>query len=308
MAKVKSWDKHVGPVLDTVNGFDVIKCAACGFTHIVPIPSPEDLERVYRHEYYSTEKPLYLERTREDLEWWNLVYSDRYDTFEELLPRGRRRILDIGSGPGIFLHHGKCRGWETLGIEPSAQAAAHSRELGIDIVQEFITEDTALKIGHFDVVHMSMVLEHIPDPIGLLRIARDLLKPDGVICVVVPNDYSFFQEALRNVCGLQPWWVAPPHHINYFDFDSLASLFHKINLNVVAKEATFPIDLFLLMGDNYVGNDEMGRVCHSKRKALESNLAAAGMTKVKRDLYRRLADTGIGREVCMYGRKLDKSE
>jgi len=303
MAEMREWQNHRGLVLGSVKGFDLIECEKCKFKHIVPIPTPVELEAVYRQEYYSAEKPLYLERVREDLEWWNLVYSERYDTFEDLLPPHRRRILDVGSGPGFFLLHGKQRGWQTLGIEPSAQAAAHSRELGLEIVEDFLTEQTAKQLGTFDVVHMSEVLEHIADPKEMLQIARSLLAPEGLVCVVVPNDYNPFQYTLRTVCGYEPWWVAPPHHINYFDFDSLSRLLTISGFKVVLREATFPIDVFLLMGDNYVGNDALGRQCHAKRKVLERNLSEAGMTDLKRRLYQAFASIGIGREVQIIAQK-----
>jgi len=303
MSDIKSWQNHKGDIVDSIGGFDVIDCLMCGFKHLVPIPSPEELKTIYQHEYYLQEKPLYMERSREDLDWWNLVYSERYDTFEELLPQSRRRILDVGSGPGFFLLHGKQRGWETLGIEPSTEAVAHSRELGLEVIHDFLTEETAQQLGSFDVVHMGDVLEHIPDPKGLLQIVGSLLAPGGLICVVVPNDYSPFQNALRAVCGYDPWWVAPPHHINYFDFDSLAQILSNNGFDVVLSEATFPIDIFLLMGDNYVGNDEIGRLCHGKRKALERNLSKAGMTELKRVLYQAFASIGIGREAQIFGQK-----
>jgi len=303
MAESREWQNHKGRMLDSVKGFDVIECETCGFKHIVPIPSQEELETVYRHEYYSLEKPLYLERVKEDIEWWNLVYSERFDTFEELLPPYRRRILDAGSGPGYFLLHGKQRGWQVLGIEPSAQAAAHSRELGIEIIEDFLTEETAKGLGTFDVVHMSEVLEHIPNPKSLLHTASNILAPGGLLCVVVPNDYNPFQYALRKACGYAPWFVAPPHHINYFDFKSLRYLLESCGFEVVFQEATFPIDIFLLMGDNYVGNDMLGRQCHAKRKILEQNLAKAGLTDLKRRLSQAFASMNIGREVQVIGRR-----
>lgn len=303
MSARKPWQNHDGLVLDTVNGFDVIECATCGFTHIIPIPSPADLESVYRQEYYAKEKPLYLERMREDLDWWNLVYGERYDTFEKELGPDRRRILDVGSGPGFFLKHGRDRGWKTLGVEPSAQAVAHSRGLGLDIIEDFLTPALAPKLGPFDAVHLSLVLEHIIDPSAMLKMAHGLLAPEGLVCVVVPNDYSPIQHALRTACGFKPWWVAPPHHINYFTPDSLSRLLVKCGFEVVLREATFPIDLFLLMGDNYVGNDVLGRQCHGKRMALEKSLRAAGLTELNRKLYRAMADLAIGREITIYGRK-----
>lgn len=303
MTEIRQWQNHQGFLLDSVNGFDVIECETCGFKHIVPIPTQAELEAVYRQEYYSIEKPLYLERHREDLDWWNLVYSERYDTFEGLLPPDRRRVLDVGSGPGFFLLHGQQRGWQTLGIEPSAQAAAHSRKLGLEIVEDFLTEQMAVQLGKFDVVHMSEVLEHIPDPRGMLQLVRHLLTLDSLLCVVTPNDYNPFQHALRTTCNYEPWWIAPPHHINYFGFDSLRQLFTTSGFDVILNEATFPIDMFLLMGDNYVKNDSLGQLCHSKRMMLERNLAAAGLNHVKRQLYRTLAISGLGREVVLVGAK-----
>ena len=187
---IKEWNGHVGPVLDAKNGFDIIDCQTCGFRHATPVPTEQELEEIYRHEYYTEEKPLYIEHFQQDLDWWNIAYGDRYDTFEAELPGERRRLLDIGSGPGYFLKHGKDRDWDVLGVEPSARAAAHSRSLGLEIIEEFLDADLAKRLGTFDAIHMSEVLEHIPQPANLLRIAHVLLNPGGMICIVVPNDYS----------------------------------------------------------------------------------------------------------------------
>jgi SAM-dependent methyltransferase len=302
---IKKWQNHSGLVLDSVNGFDVIECETCRVKHIVPIPTQEELTLTYSQDYYTKEKPLYLERHQEDLDWWNLVYSERYDTFEQLLSPTRRRILDVGSGPGFFLLQGKQRGWETLGIEPSAQAVDHSRALGLNIIEAFFGNDIAHidKLGFFDVIHMSNMLEHVPDPINILQLAHHLLSDSGIFCCVVPNDYNPFQQALRKACLYQPWWVAPPHHINYFNFNSLTQLFHACGFDVVIQEATFPIDIFLLMGENYVGNDALGRLCHGKRKNLEKNLAAAGLNDIKRSMYRCFSANELGREAVLFGAK-----
>jgi SAM-dependent methyltransferase len=301
---VIEWKGHRGEVSNQVKGYDIIECENCGFKHIVPIPDADELDKVYREDYYSQEKPLYLERCREDLEWWNLVYDERYATFESFMPENQRRILDVGSGPGFFILRGKERGWDTLGIEPSIKAAEHSRGLGLNIVEDFLDAKTASALGKFDVVHMSEVLEHIPNPKGMLQLAYDLLNPEGLVCVVVPNDYNPIQKILTSSCGYSPWWVAPPHHINYFGFTSLKRLLKEVGFNLVYQEATFPIDLFLLMGDNYIGNDELGRKCHAKRKQLELNIDRAEYSDRKRDIYRQLADWGIGREVFMIGRRI----
>ena len=77
---------HSGSVLDRSHGFSVLDCTDCGFIHLNPVPSEDDLDRVYREEYYRDEKPLFIERVREDLAWWESVYNDRYEFFESRLP------------------------------------------------------------------------------------------------------------------------------------------------------------------------------------------------------------------------------
>jgi len=303
MTSLRKWNEHEGSLCESKEGFDVIDCQCCGFKHIIPLPMPKELEEVYRHEYYSQDKPLYLERTREDKPWSDLVYRERYELFENLLPIHCRRLLDIGSGPGFFLRLGAERGWIVKGVEPSRQSAMHSREMGLDILEDFLCEQTVEALGRYDVVHMSHVLEHIPDPKGFLGLVEDVLRPEGLLCLIVPNDFSPVQQALQKACDYAPWWVAPPHHINYFNFDSLEGLLSRCGFEVLHRETSFPIDLFLLMGENYVGNDALGRVCHERRKRLEMNLDKAGMGHVKKDLYKAFAEVGIGRDVILVARK-----
>jgi SAM-dependent methyltransferase len=297
------WHEHRGRPLDAKDGFQVIDCVACLFRHVVPIPTRGELERVYRDEYYAREKPLYLERARADLAWWNLVHDERYETLERHLEPERRRILDVGSGPGFFLQRGRERGWQVQGLEPAAQAAAHARALGLPIVEAFLDEAVARSLGCFDAVHLAEVLEHLCDPRAFLELVRDLLFPRGLVSISVPNDYNPFQLALREALGFAPWWVAPPHHLNYFDFDALARLLERTGFEVIERESSFPIDLFLLMGDDYVGRDEVGRACHARRMAFEQNLAAAGRGELKRELYRRLAELGLGRTCVVTARR-----
>ncbi len=298
----KQWHNHGGTVISSANEFDVIDCVECGFKHVVPIPTEDELEQAYRHEYYTQEKPLYLERYQQDLEWWNTVYTRRYELLEQNLPEGARSILDIGSGPGYFLLNGRQRGWQVKGIEPSIEAATHSQKLGLDIENIFFTQETAPTLGTFDVINMGEVLEHIPDPADLLKLAHSKLNAGGLLCVIVPNDFNRFQTTLENHLGFAPWWVAPPHHINYFDFPTLAGLLERCGFSVIHQESTFPIDLFLLMGDNYVGDDAVGRACHTRRMNFEKAMVQSGNGDVLTKLYSGFANQNLGREVVMFAR------
>ena len=119
----------------------------------------------------------------------------------------------------------------------------------------------------------------------------------------MPNDYNPLQNALRSCAGFEPWWIAPPHHLNYFGIQSLSALVTRTGFRVLAREGTFPMELFLLMGDDYVGNDELGRECHAKRMRLEQNLDQGGLGDLKRWLYESLAELEVGREVQLVARR-----
>ncbi|MDH5216073.1 MAG: class I SAM-dependent methyltransferase [Gammaproteobacteria bacterium] len=297
------WNGHTGVVVDEKDGYKVVDCIACQFKHVIPLPSEQELKQVYQEEYYKDEKPQYVAHYLEDKDWWDSVYAERYQVFSQYVPTNSRKVVDIGAGPGLFALRGQELGWEVVAVEPSKQAALHIRELGVEVVEAFIDDKLVEKLDTYDVVHTSAVLEHIPNPREFLLKAARLLKPEGIMCIVVPNDYNIIQNALRDSLGFRPWWLAPPHHINYFNFDSLAGLVESCGMEVVERTTTFPIDAFLMMGDNYIDDPSLGRMCHAKRKAFELNMERAGLGNIKSELYRTLAEKGIGREVVLYCRR-----
>jgi SAM-dependent methyltransferase len=294
-----SWQAHEGPCVAKVKGYDVIHCAMCGFRHVVPLPDPREMEREYRESYYTSEKPTFLAHAGEDQQWAELAQTDRLESLERLLGPARRRLLDIGSGPGFFLKTAKARGWRVMGIEPSRHAAAHARSLGIEVVEGFFGGETAPALGSFDAINLNNVLEHVPDPIAILLQAGAILEPGGVICVNVPNDFSPFQIAAAATGATGEWWIAPPHHLNYFDFATLSNLLERLKFNVSEKTTSFPMEAFLLMGDNYTADPALGRASHNKRKKFDLALEAAGLKETRKAFYRALAETGIGREAVV---------
>lgn len=274
-----------------------------GFKRLDPIPGKEELEAIYNDDYYQTHYPDWIQKMQSEKAYWLSVYDDRYAIFEKHLPSTQRRLLDIGSFIGFFLECGKNRGWDVLGIEPSEPARRIARENGHETLDGFFEEYTPEKIGYFDVINLSLTLEHIEKPVEVLKNIYSFLKPNGIVCIEVPNDFNPLQAAAQKCLGLHSYWIAPPHHINYFNFDSLTALLEHTGFEVVSKLASFPMELFLLMGENYIGNDPVGRSCHARRMTLEKNLQAAGLNDFKIKLYEFFAQQKVGRETILFGQK-----
>lgn len=295
--------RHNGPRITHVKGHDIIECFDCGFKHALPLPDPLVLEREYRDNYYADEKPNFIAHAGEDQSWFELAQNDRLEIFEKLLPGSRRRLLDIGCGPGFFLATAAKRGWNAHGIEPSRQAAAHARGLGLAITEGLFNKESAAALGRFDAVNLTNVLEHVPNPIAILEMATGMVDSGGIVCVGVPNDFSPLQIAARGAMNTGDWWVAPPHHLNYFDFDSLAALMTRLELKVAERTTSFPMEAFLMMGENYVADPGLGRACHNKRKRFDFAFEAAGLRETRRDFYRAMAKLGLGREAVVIATK-----
>lgn len=302
MSAVRTWEGHHGSLLDTVNGYDVIACEQCGFRHIVAVPTEAELAEYYRKTYYTGNKQDYIARQQEDLEWWELAYAARLDLFAQRLGGKPGRILDVGCGPGFFLRHARNAGWATVGVEPADQAAEHARSLGLEVVQAPLSEAFSHGLGQFDVVYSHGVLEHLREPLSFMATARELLVAGGLLFVSVANDYNPLQQVLRESMGYPPWWLVPPQHINYFDLPTLRSAVERSGFEIIHNTATFPMELFLLMGDDYIRQPALGRASHGRRRAMELALAR-GNPGLLSQLYESMAALGIGRQLEITARK-----
>ena len=155
-------------------------------------------------------------------------------------------------------------------------------------------------LAPFDAVHVKLVMEHVAEPLRVLAAVREVLRPGGVVVVQVPNDFNPVQLAAQKLLNKDPWWVVHPVHVNYFNFESLERTLRRCGYEPRMREASFPMEWFLLQGIDYIGRDDIGRQCHGQRMKLEQNLEAGGLTHVRRNFSRWLASQGIGREAIVY--------
>lgn len=293
-----------------------LRPATGGFLQVWPRPTPESQRALYGERFYEEDKATYLADVERDRAYWDAIWSIRRGMIETAVPAPReraRRILDVGCSGGFLLDHFQQHGWEGFGIEPSRQAARHARErFGLDVFcGELLAFDLASDREfrepggeRFDAVHCAQVLEHVLDPEACVARIAELVLPGGVAFVEVPNDFNVLQEIARQKLGKSAWWIAPDHHLNYFDARSLAALLARHGLVEIDRVASFPIEMFLLMGEDYVGQPEIGRACHGRRMAFERAWIDSGRTRELAELYRALAAAGVGRTCGILARRV----
>lgn len=294
---------HQGTTLHSTEHCQIIDCSGCGFAHVSPLPSQADLSEYYEKKFYQKSKTSYFSDYERDEEWWKMNYEELLEKYLELQQGPTtKRLLDIGSGPGLFLKVAQDYDFSVLGIEPSEQAFRYSTERYNCKVLNSTIEELDASIHKFDFIHSALVLEHIREPFEFVRKAHQMLENGGLFSVIVPNDFSPIQ-GINLKLGKHPWWVSPFEHLNYFNKATIKRLFEKTGFDVVYESVSFPIDLFLLMGKDYLANPQEGKESHQMRKEFEFNLLKSDSKKFKQALYSAFSELGIGRELLIIGRK-----
>lgn len=98
------------------------------------------------------------------------------------------RVLDLGSGYGYFRKALQDAGFQHEGVEISKHANAVSKSLyGFDSYQGLLSEHLDKFSESFDVVVLSDVIEHVADPIALLKEIYTVVKPGGFVVIKTPN-------------------------------------------------------------------------------------------------------------------------
>jgi len=298
----------MGEILFTTEKYQIINCNICGFNHLNPIPSKKEIDEFYQKKYFleikngrtaaSMQRLIDQKKVDEELAWLkSTLYCDIKSLFCRYLPEGSRNFCEIGCGSGHFLRYMIENGWIGIGIEPSENTFCQTK-LDIKIfnntLESFLTENPDAK-NSFDAVAVANVLEHVIDPTEMLNGIKSLLNPNGIAYIRVPNDFSMLQLSANESSPIKNWWVAIPDHINYFTMESLEKFLIRNDFEILHKTTDFPMELFLLMGDNYVGNAEVGGICHKKRIQFDRSLSADSRMAI----YSKFALQGIGRS-CIF--------
>lgn len=200
-----------------------LKCADpdCGLVWLYPTPSMADLGKAYKSYYTHQVQEMRKGTTPwRGLRWahdtlWRLtrVHHQRARlSFMYLHDTTPGRLLDIGCGDGSRLARMRTLGWRVEGQEVDPQVAAVA---GIDHeipVHLGALNDINFPSSTFDAITMNHVIEHVFDPLDVLKECHRILRPGGVLVAVTPNVESYGHTLFGR------WWrgLEPPRHLHLF--------------------------------------------------------------------------------------------
>jgi SAM-dependent methyltransferase len=125
----------------------------------------------------------------------------------EYRPAGR--LLDVGAASGILVEEALKMGYSAEGVEPSRVFCEEARTRGLPVHPGTLPQ-TGVR-GPFDVITLIDVIEHVPDPVRLLRETRPLLADGGIGVAVTPDAGSLAARLMGS-----RWWHYRVAHLCYF--------------------------------------------------------------------------------------------
>jgi len=156
------------------------RCLECDLIFQITSKSYDDVVATYEKNYFE-------EHSHDQTE------GQRFKLYEHILElivknRGAGRLLDVGTGCGFFLVAARHKRWEVKGIEPSIQSAeVAQRQNNLDVFPGTLREYE--ENGQFDAITFINVLDHSAMPWLEIDMAKNLLRPGGLIYLRFPNGF-----------------------------------------------------------------------------------------------------------------------
>jgi len=218
----------------------------CGLIFIWPTPNLNKTELIYKADYFTGAKQGYgyvnYDRDKEPMKKTFIKYLGLIEKYN----RHKDALLDVGAATGFFMDLVRKRGWKTKGIEISEYAVKEARKKGLDVIPG-ILENASFRNDSFDAITMWDVLEHLSDPLKIMKIVNSILKKGGILAINTPDSASLWARLLGRC-----WYLLiPPEHIFLFSKKALHILlenngFEILEIRKIGKSFTFPYILGIL--------------------------------------------------------------
>lgn len=210
---IKITDKDFGKI------WDLNQCSDCTHVFANPCPNTDYIQSLYA----KIEDPSYEEEaTGREKNFLPILFN-----LKKYLPV-IENIFDVGAATGIFLNLARKYGWKPEGIETSSWAVNTAFKKYHIKINKGAFEYAKLKKNYYQAVTMIDFIEHIPQPYTAVLKAYEILKPNGILCIVTPN-----RQSLAAKISGPNWWHYRPAHIHYFNKNSLHVLMKKAGFKII---------------------------------------------------------------------------
>ena len=141
-----------------------------------------------------------------------------------------RSLLDIGAGSGLLVAEALRQGLDAVGVEPSRALVEMARsENAVELLPGTFPHPQLTK-RRFDLIFLVDVIEHVSNPLGLLRHCAQALSAHGVAVLITPDIGSI----TARVAGKR-WWHFRLAHVGYFSRRSLAAITGAAGLIILKR-------------------------------------------------------------------------
>jgi len=142
----------------------------------------------------------------------------------------KTRVLDIGSGLGVFSGEMLRYGYQMFVVDPDKLAVDHALEVvGVHDAWVGSIETFAEKYTDegFDLITLNKVLEHVQQPVHALKAVKNLAQDEGVIYIELPDGEAASQA--EGIAKRQEFCV---DHLTVYSLFSLERLIKNAGLNL----------------------------------------------------------------------------
>jgi SAM-dependent methyltransferase len=204
--------------------FVVERCVKCTHEFVNPQPSLEELQPFYPDDYESWDSDRILEQGVER----ELQLATASGTLRHVGIRPGMDVLDFGCGAGLFLEVATRLKANVVGVDMGEPNTRRLKARGLDVFRGTLGEYIAQgRPQRFDGISSSHVFEHLHDPVEALQQLKQLLKPDGLIWIGVPNAANWGYRVLRD-----KWYATQvPRHLHHFTPLSLRTMIDRSGLH-----------------------------------------------------------------------------
>lgn len=209
--------------------YDLVECAACDLIYLSPLPLPSDLDAIYlgpQFDYYTEET------IRPAVEF----YGGRIRALSEALGKPQKlSVLEIGAGPAWLSRAAK-------EVEPASFTVAQdvTPEMAAKcpwVDRYLVTSADSSEIdaaGPYDVISLTHVIEHLPDPVGMLRRIRKINR--GLIFITAPHRPVAWKGTIEEWASYSYNHV--PAHLQYFSEKAMRAAAATAGLELRHWDAT----------------------------------------------------------------------